>query len=307
MGSKCYVIRLIIGISFFFIFAFTSTLAFSEVVELSASEDTYVDSRRNTKSYGSNSYIRLRESRKRDRQGLMKFDLTDVPRGSEIDSAKLLVYVTYRRTYNNTLSVHEALGDWDESTSWKNSPQMSDLSEDIVQIDAKGIYYELDLTDLVQDWVSGAAENNGVYLIISSGHIYINSSENSSNQPILNINYNTSRVDLSPVQESQQEASSEEPINTIQPHPNQESEPTPDLDAGVSDAPLYPSDKRLIIVAKDGSGDYGSIQPALNRSKPGDTIQVKDGIYVERVNFTVKWYKAGADYATELSRPRADN
>jgi len=38
-------------------------------------------------------------------------------------------------------------------------------------------------------------------------------------------------------------------------------------------------------VAKDGSGAYNNIQSALNNAKPGDTIQVKNGVYAERVNF----------------------
>ena len=43
---------------------------------------------------------------------------------------------------------------------------------------------------------------------------------------------------------------------------------------------------RIVVVAKDGSGNYNSIQNAVNNAKPGDTIQVKNGVYVERVNFT---------------------
>jgi hypothetical protein len=54
---------------------------------------------------------------------------------------------------------------------------------------------------------------------------------------------------------------------------------------GVSDAPLKPANKRVIVVAKSG-GNYTSIQAALNASQPGDTIQVKNGTYVEGVRFT---------------------
>ena len=43
--------------------------------------------------------------------------------------------------------------------------------------------------------------------------------------------------------------------------------------------------KRILVVSQDGSGDYRKIQDALDRSQPGDTIQVKDGVYVERVDF----------------------
>ncbi len=52
-----------------------------------------------------------------------------------------------------------------------------------------------------------------------------------------------------------------------------------------SDVPLNPVNTRIIIVAKDGSGQYSSIQKALNNSQPGDTIQVKNGTYNEAVHF----------------------
>lgn len=38
-----------------------------------------------------------------------------------------------------------------------------------------------------------------------------------------------------------------------------------------------------IIVAKDGTDNYSSIQPAINAVNPGDIIQVKDGLYPEKV------------------------
>jgi len=57
-------------------------------------------------------------------------------------------------------------------------------------------------------------------------------------------------------------------------------------DSGVSDAPTAPANTRIVVVAKDGSGNYKDIQSALNNAKPGDTIQVKNGVYAERVNLT---------------------
>src|SRR3990167_10039057 len=44
--------------------------------------------------------------------------------------------------------------------------------------------------------------------------------------------------------------------------------------------------KTEFIVTKDGSGDYTTIQAAVDNSKPGDTIQVKDGVYIEGVLVT---------------------
>jgi parallel beta-helix repeat protein len=261
--------KLTSGLFVLFILIFTSTLAFSEVIDLSPSQDTFVNSKKTNNSYGSNSYIRLRESRRVDRYGLIKFGLDEIPQGSDVQSAKLKVFVTYKRSFNNILTVSEVLDDWNESAKWNNKPDMSSLSEDSVSIDSGGIYYELDVTGMVQDWVDGAADNNGLYLVISNGHIYINSSENSSNQPILSVTY-----------------SSPEPA--LDPAPEPEPDPGPgtvDPDTGVSDAPLFPANKRVLVVSKDNSGDYSTISDAINSVLPGDTIQVKDGIYVERVDF----------------------
>lgn len=40
---------------------------------------------------------------------------------------------------------------------------------------------------------------------------------------------------------------------------------------------------RSVIVAKDGTGKYQSIQPALNAAQPGDVIYVKNGTYTEPI------------------------
>jgi len=57
-------------------------------------------------------------------------------------------------------------------------------------------------------------------------------------------------------------------------------------DSGISDAPVAPSNTRLLVVAQDGSGTYRTIQAAADASQPGDTIQVKNGMYSEYVTIT---------------------
>jgi len=277
MKYNLQISKFISGLFVLCILIFTSTSAFSEVLDISPSQDTFINSKRANNNYGSNSYIRLRESKKVDRYGLIKFGLDKIPQGSNVQSSKLLVFVTYKRSFNNILTVSEVLDDWTESATWTNKPGMSSLSEDSVSIGSGGVYYELDVTGIVQDWVDGVAANNGLYLNISNGHIYINSSENSSNQPILNVTYSSSEPEPAP-------------LPGPDPAPKPEPNPGPGElvpDTGVSDAPLSAIGKRVLIVSEEGSGDYNNISDAIDDALPGDTIQVKDGIYVERVNIDV--------------------
>lgn len=407
MRFNFHVAKHILGFFVFCIFMLTSTLAFSEVIELSSSQDTFINSKKTNNKYGSSSYIRLREQTYK-RYGLIKFDLDEIPQGTDLQSAKLSVFVTYKRSFNNIITAYEVLNDWNESTTWSNRPDMSSLSEDSVSVGNDGVYYDLDITGLVQDWVDGTADNNGIYLTISSGNLLINSSENNSNKPILKVSYNSSS-DPSPAPEPSPSGGAvladldpgRTGLNTLQvtgappgaivkfryafsegtkkipgtvcageildlnkpkafgraiansegtatlnvnlndsflgktvhvqarvetdeceitnktaqvigvsgstapppptpepvpsPEPVPDPEPTPDPepvpgpgevvpDTGVSDAPLYPANKRVVVVSIDGDGDYRTISDAIDDSRPGDTIQVKDGIYVERVN-----------------------
>ena len=318
-GSVFLVVLILIG----------SSQAFADVIELTPEEDTYVYQRKPSSSFGSNSYVRLRASNNRQRDGLIRFDFLEIPAGTTIDSATLSVYVNRKWGFRNVLSVKEALDNWTESTTWNSRPPSSSQVEDSVKINKTGIYYTLDITGLVQDWVDGVVDNNGLYIVTNRGVVIFNSSENGSNRPVLEVTYTgglqtgITEPDPAPVPEPQptpkptpaptpkpeptpeptpaptpaptpKPEPTPEPTPAPTPAPTPKPEPTPEPtpapvpapgDTGVSDAPLSPSNKRVIVVAEDGSGDFSSIQSALDSSQPGDTIQVKDGVYVERVNF----------------------
>lgn len=286
MGYKLGKTNLLTAIVLLFTLIFTSELAFSEALELSPTLDTFVNSRNSTRSYNSNKYIRVRDSRRSQRLGLMEFDLSDIAQGSTIEKAELWLYVAYKRG-SGILTVSEIVGDWDESVNWKNKPDASGLAEDSANVNRRGIYYKFDLTNLAQDWIDGVVENNGIQLgLEDSAYIIINSDNNSTKSPKLKITYKE------PVRR---------PEFRPEPLPEQETTPTPQDDpggpgvvianTGVSDAPLIPVDRRVVIVAQDGTGDYRRISDAVDRSRPGDTIQVKDGIYEERVNIHVSGTK----------------
>ena len=290
MGYKLTTPNLLTVIVLLCLVSFTSTTAFSEVLELSPTQDTYVNSRKSNSTYNSSKYIRVLETRRSQRQGLMKFDLSDIAPGSKIEKAELWLYVAYNRG-SGILTVSEILQDWDESVNWNNKPEVSGLAEDSADVRRRGMYYKFDLTNLSQDWVDGVVENNGIHIgLENSAYIIINSENNSANRPKLKVTYSEPEPDTSADTTSEPDS---DPVNTVQPHPNPEPEPEPEPvgDTGVSDAPLSPANKRMVVVSQDGSGDYTKIQDAVEDSRPGDTIQVKDGIYVERVQFSVSGTK----------------
>ena len=67
------------------------------------------------------------------------------------------------------------------------------------------------------------------------------------------------------------------PIISPPPPPAPPAPVTDDCDAKVF--PCAPANTRIVIVAADGSGNHRELQPALTDAKPGDTIQIKNGIY----------------------------
>lgn len=79
------------------------------------------------------------------------------------------------------VGIYEVLGLWAESSlSWKMQPSFASEAEDVVSLGcagAVGVYVEWDITDLVQDWVSGSTSNRGVVVkavaeVGESGRLY---------------------------------------------------------------------------------------------------------------------------------------
>ena len=131
-----------------------SSQSVAEVIEFTPAEDTYVYEKKPGSSFGASSYIRLRAGNNIDRYGLIRFDLSEIPAGTTIDSATLSVYVIRKSGFRNVLSVEEALNNWSESATWDTRPPSSGQIEDSVKINRTGIFYTLDVTGLAQDWVN---------------------------------------------------------------------------------------------------------------------------------------------------------
>jgi len=102
-------------------------------------------------------------------RGLVKFDLTGVPAGANVQNATLRVYYMGHWEFPgwvDRVTAYRAQGNWGEmSVTWNNKPGYgaSYGSVDVVADEDWG-WRELDVTGLVRDWVNGTSANQGIML-----------------------------------------------------------------------------------------------------------------------------------------------
>lgn len=164
------------------------------------SEDTVVSSTNSTYNYGIADEFFVNANAK----GLIKFDLSTIPAGTTITSAKISLYATANQASSATYSVHEILsanGDWQEgnendeeaevlypswdykdtgnSIAWAGSAGLSTAGVDY-RATAEDTYtgtisnntrYEFDLTTAtVQSWIDTPSSNYGLLLRTASAN-----------------------------------------------------------------------------------------------------------------------------------------
>jgi hypothetical protein len=102
-------------------------------------------------------------------RGLVRFDLSTLPAGVDIQSARLrLYYMGYWDfpEYVDTITVYKAESEWTETAvNWTNQPNYTAPTGSIV-IPANNDWqwYEVDVTGLVRNWISGGTANHGFLL-----------------------------------------------------------------------------------------------------------------------------------------------
>jgi len=102
-------------------------------------------------------------------RGLVNFDLSSVPDGATIQNATLRIYYMGHWEFPDwvdTITAYQVQGTWQEmSVTWNNKPGFGNRYGDVdVVADGNWGWRELDVTDLVQDWVDGAYPNRGIML-----------------------------------------------------------------------------------------------------------------------------------------------
>lgn len=99
-------------------------------------------------------------------RSLVRFDLSGLPPGAQINSATLRLYLTGSWDYPNryrTITTYRVGSGWAEmAVTWHNKPSCQEAyGSNSVKEDAWG-WYDFNVTALVQAWVSGSQPNYGI-------------------------------------------------------------------------------------------------------------------------------------------------
>lgn len=91
--------------------------------------------------------------------GLIKFDIEELP--SNVESATIQLYSFYDgHTYRTDMHLDRITSYWDEDTLWDDRPTYIDNS--YLQAPTLDCWYEVDITELYNNWKNGVYTNYGI-------------------------------------------------------------------------------------------------------------------------------------------------
>lgn len=130
------------------------------------------------------------------RESLIQFSLNSIPQDSEVVSAKLGIYGSCGRNINApiTVNVKKILNSWNESSVSDRPNYSSTIYSALDFPDSEpSTHYEMNITSLVREWISGAASNQGLALVLGdpNSECTFRSSEHSDSslRPKLTVSY----------------------------------------------------------------------------------------------------------------------
>lgn len=142
----------------------------------SDSRDTWIDEANPTGNHDDGDTLRVSGTASASRVALLEFDLSNLPAGAEIRSARLSLHHKNGSGAAVAVDAHRVTEDWRESSAtwqrrmtwvdWDTAGGDYDPTAVATTVVGPGTLerHEWDLTPLVRDWVSGAAANEGVLL-----------------------------------------------------------------------------------------------------------------------------------------------
>ena len=147
-----------------------------QATEANVSGDAYVNSAHPAVNYGSLSNLYVNSNG----TALISFDLSALPSGttsSQIGKASLRVYIN-RINASGAVSVLPVSSAWSESSVTYNSIPTLGTAVGSFTPTAANQFIDVDVTSLVQGWVTTPSTNYGLALSSSAGNIVLDSKEN---------------------------------------------------------------------------------------------------------------------------------
>lgn len=154
-------------------------------VTLHATDDTFIDLVATDANFGSNPNLIIQNvdmaNKSGERRVFARFDLGALPDDAEVAKATLRLWVDTVGV-PGTVELHRVLSAWNEKDLTADSAPASSLLDTFSVSPAdEGNFVAVDITDLMQDWRDGSAENFGISLAgdTDSVKVRLNSKENS--------------------------------------------------------------------------------------------------------------------------------
>ncbi|RLI40209.1 hypothetical protein DRO64_09375 [Candidatus Bathyarchaeota archaeon] len=144
--------------------------ASTTTVTITPSDDAFVMTYHPNDNYGSEDTLNVDPRSSYLTISYIKFNLSDIPDGAVIVSAKLKLHDSASCSDVEIKVYRVDGGDWDESTiTWNNKPTYDEGIAYASFTSGDPGWYEIDVTDLVEGWVNGSYNNYGLVLKPVSG------------------------------------------------------------------------------------------------------------------------------------------
>ena len=169
--------------------------ATSAYPNLAADQDAWFRSDNITNNNGGQPTLHLRRELGNLEYAVVRFDLSSLPAGAQINSAMARFYVDGGKGHpEGPVTVHRATADWlENSATWETMATNFDsavLATIPAQPDAGAVWVEVNLTAQVQAWVNGGEPNYGVMLIPTGEGThaeYMSRDGGATTRPLLNV------------------------------------------------------------------------------------------------------------------------
>ena len=141
--------------------------------EARLTDDSYTASATPTANFGSASGL-IVDSGTNHRNAYLKFDLSPLPAGTtgtSVAKATLTLWIA-SQGHSGLFDVHRVNSSWGEKAiTFNAAPTLGSVDAAGVAVTASGQFLNIDLTQLVKDWLNGVQANNGVAMLPSTGSL----------------------------------------------------------------------------------------------------------------------------------------